>query len=511
MRDHEKLEITSGIYEQALAVEAERVVFSIDGELLFTSVTKRDIFDLIVEKEPGKYKLQKLKDANWIDVTKYMTLGIGQDVLRWLKNPVMKNATVISAADLISAASRETRLFHHALRRIAFQYVLLPQRHADWSHWSTISTLLDEVNSQIDDVRLDYCIAMLQSSMALKQCQFDINGNLTNGEAVRSALIEGERTLSNHPNLAASTALKMSLAKLASLNDRSTARKIFRELKDSASQDLVEFFYVDMGALSYYADQDLSGLDSKRSESIRDSLQLLGPVDGQSGSKIGVVISLDKHFFRIYAPILLFYFQNIPSIDFNLVVCGEYEDALELKALAEKFSDQLFTINGVPNPGNLFFYHLPVPDFVIDPKTFYACARFFTPNGLLTRYESVYLMDADLSIENDPVTFFSSLSDLVFAAPVNDHFVQLSPWRSVTAGNVVFNRSVLQTRVLDDIQNYISHGLAASPSWMLDQNALLYAAELNQDTFKDLGPYNRPFYQAKFRQTWEKNYWATPS
>ena len=62
---------------------------------------------------------------------------------------------------------------------------------------------------------------------------------------------------------------------------------------------------------------------------------------------------------------------------------------------------------------------------------------------------------------------------------------------------------------MDDLLNYTSHGLSAQHSWMLDQNAITYAVELNfPATSVSLNSFNRPLFPPKFRSTWEQNFFA---
>ena len=116
-------------------------------------------------------------------------------------------------------------------------------------------------------------------------------------------------------------------------------------------------------------------------------------------------------------------------------------------------------------------------------------------------------MDADLIMNTDPAPFMRNTRQLTISTPLNEGPVGLVPWRRYMAGSLVANRALLRSPLLTHLHDYIRAGLTQPRGWMLDQNALTYAAE--HDTsgdFTPLNPYKRPAQVSRFMNRWEQNY-----
>src|SRR5699024_3649680 len=116
--------------------------------------------------------------------------------------------------------------------------------------------------------------------------------------------------------------------------------------------------------------------------------------------------------------------------------------------------------------------------------------------------------DADLTAEDNPSSYFDRIKGITFGTSTNPDINALSPWRRSLDGNVALQGSVAHEQVLPDLLQYLAHGLVMDNSWMLDQNALSYTAELHPEVYTPLDSYRRPFRQLRFRSTWEKRYFA---
>ena len=102
---------------------------------------------------------------------------------------------------------------------------------------------------------------------------------------------------------------------------------------------------------------------------------------------------------------------------------------------------------------------------------------------ILDLHSSVYIMDADLIIKNNIITYFKNMSkikeDIVIPGPVC--YPVPYPWRRYTAGNVYIKSNQKIKKFLDTVFLYCIHGLQLSNSWTLDQNALTYALSVTKD------------------------------
>lgn len=296
------------------------------------------------------------------------------------------------------------------------------------------------------------------------------------------------------------------IAQILSLADRDAASSRFRVLRASEHSDLIEFFYWDLGALTYFGADEINY--SKLEPDISDLVGGLAPLQlPLTANTMAVGVSMDENFFRIYSPLLYLYAQQLPQFDFNFILCAESEQAEALMHEGAAYAQALASLNRSGEPSNVRVYAIPTPSFVRDPKTFYACARFFALPELLKHYPQVYLMDADLYLEDNPTAFFRRLRSVPCAAPATVGPSGLPPWRRYMAGNIAANRSCTESSFLDDLHAYIVHGLRQPRSWMLDQNALSFAIERSgPDSFTSLNTFKRPFITAKFMSTWESNY-----
>ncbi|MCC3297587.1 hypothetical protein [Arthrobacter caoxuetaonis] len=296
---------------------------------------------------------------------------------------------------------------------------------------------------------------------------------------------------------------------LLSLTDREAAGYHFTNVQRSEYRRLVPLFYWDSGATTYYTH------DTVNTQRARDDMKkaLAAPISLRrpvTDNTTVIAISVDKTFFRIYIGWFLFYAQQLPEIDFAIYICAPAEEARTLVEDGDRFIAALSNLNSGSTPSNLAYYGVSTPDFVNQERTYYACVRFYALPHLLARYDNAYLVDADLYFENDPGAFLKKVRDYTFGTVVNEGLIALPPWRRNMAGNVVANRSVLSTNLLDDLLTYISHGLKESTSWMLDQNAITYAVERAGPAggVRSLNGAARPTVASKFMTRWEKNFTA---
>ncbi len=314
--------------------------------------------------------------------------------------------------------------------------------------------------------------------------------------------------IDQHPtrfeSAAGQLALHNTLGKVRSLLDRDSAAAHFQQVRDLDSIGLMEHFYLETGCKTYFSAAEFSHTSTTP---VADIAASIVDVDGASPSnKFGVLVALDPAFYRIYSPTLRFYAQQMPDIDFVLLVCGTEAEVSAVVADGDEYSRSLNRLNRSGIPSNLSHFRIPVPAGVPEDRTFFACARFFAVQLMLDRYESTYIMDADLVTDIDPRPYWRRTSEHAFALPAMRGFAALHPWRRYMAGNIAVNRKALSSKILSDLQAYLTYGLSMPHSWALDQNALTFAAENHPGLCTDLSPLKRPFYQPKFRLSWERRH-----
>lgn len=493
-------DLAEQIAAEARSLGAGRVTFNSTDGFSFAKPDARAVLEVLSHPQSFKYKFQRRDDeGRWIDLSKYAFVRVGGELIAAMRALDLQAIAAARPDELRIAAIRNEREFRGAIRTIASKVTLLPKRRelVDWRDY------FDTHADGIDDPHLAYLRATLDLLiMALDHGLVSPHDGDDNAQVLRAL----ESRSVEHVEGPARVAFEMLRGKLWSLQNRTEAALAFAAARAHDADGLIEAFYIDMGALTYFVPDDIDAGVHEVARRVRESFE---PVRTTSTSnRLAAVVSVDPNFFRIYGAQLFHFAQQLPAIDVVLVLCCDAEQAEELIATADAYVAQLVALNRSGEIRNVQYYRAPVPDFVGDAKTFYASARFFNAQQLLERYERLYPMDIDLVAEDDPTAYFKRIAHIAFGTSTNHNIASLSPWRRNMAGNVAFNRDVLGTAVLDDLQGYLVHGLAQDAAWMLDQNALTYTIERNASVYTPLDRYNRPFGQPRFRSTWERRYLA---
>ncbi len=288
-----------------------------------------------------------------------------------------------------------------------------------------------------------------------------------------------------------------------SLWSREVAATTFAAVRANPYHDLVRRFTWDQGALSYFSEEQLAN-----SGGVKDTDPDISWARwSQTSHDRAYVISVDPVFFRIYGPMILFNAQQIPETDLVVLLCTDEDTAQDLVATADAYAETLSNFNAQPRPANVSYYAVNTPSWVTEMHAYYACVRFLALPDLLEHYTSVYCIDADLIMRNDPAAFMKKTERVILSVPRNEGSIGIVPWRRHMAGNLVANRQLLDTDLLAKFNRYISVGLGTKFAWTLDQNALSYIAEIAEPgTFEPLNPYDRPTIVSSFMSRWERNY-----
>lgn len=300
-------------------------------------------------------------------------------------------------------------------------------------------------------------------------------------------------------------ASRIVLGQVQSLFSRNDAAETFAGVREHQSASLVPSFYWDMGAFTYYSQNEVQ---NKRREIPGLSGMSQWSNDVAQQSDHAIVISMDESFFRTFAPMILFNAQQVPQVDFVLLLCVNAGTADQLVDDAQSYVESLSRLNRQSAPKNVRVHAVPKPEWVVNAKTYYAASRFLVLPELLQQYQTIYSMDADLFMMQNPQQFLRGSWPVGINAPQNKGLIGVIPWRRYMGGNVVVTQAAAGSSALQHLLDYLSVGLTEKFSWMLDQNALSYVADVSPAG--EFGPLDRarPGSVARFMATWERNYRA---
>lgn len=491
------------ILQHAVATGAERICFLVHGRYAFAGLDAEAI-DSVLEQRPARYKLQVKRDGRWADVSKYMPASPGAQALDDIREGDLESALRSTPDEIGNAANGDPRSLVRAVRGLSR---LLADSMAGRGTVSASKArdVLDSIGTRVDSPHVRYLQGIADLYVALLAFPAE---DLLSGELVESAVGSLEARINADPERYSSSEGKSAaatiLGKLLSNTDRTSAARHFRRAREGNNSTVIRDLYIDMGVMTYFDEAEVENTQNPVDPvGIRGSIRPVTNIDPQNPT--GVLVSVDPRFFRIYGPLLYFYAQQMPDIDYTILLCGPDDEVHQAISDGADFGHALNVLNR-SGLANIHFYSVALPSIVPEPKTFYASARFFAAQMMLERYPSVYLMDADLTTDVDPRPFFQRIADVPFAGPAQKNFTALSPWRRYMAGNIHLSRSILNGAMLNDLQRYLAAGLSQCDSWMLDQNALAYAIERNHSDFTDLSIFDRPFTPPRFRSVWEKSF-----
>lgn len=277
------------------------------------------------------------------------------------------------------------------------------------------------------------------------------------------------------------------------LGNRAQAAQHFKAAS-SFETDYLKYLDFDQGSLTYTDLSEPATQTQKRPRLLdifkrnkettqrhtlsENSITYVGPRPNTDKSQFIILISLDERFLRSYGPQLMFYAVILKEYPFHIHVVGEesevipaIEDTIKLFNMIGDYRGE----KGLIQPG---FSYEPLPDWVQDKRTYYACARFIHGEKIMNDYQtSLFIMDADLIFLHEPKEFFNWMQQYDLALPLASGLVTISPWRRVLAGNLFIKNNETGRHFLFLSKQYIMQKLDHPRAWTLDQNALCYAYE----------------------------------
>lgn len=499
MADHH--DTAHRIYEAATSAGAGRVALRDDGKYTLADAEEAEIAEALRNTTPQYFKLQAREAGRWVDISRLQPVGTGPSALSGIRSRGVTEASKLTDSELGKLAADNPGGLDKAIPGIANRLI----DHLTKDSATPMAGDALAFMTRLSDVHQSPHAQYLHATVSLLDAVGSAVGSWSKMdeasiESAVDARIAEQQTVFNTPG--GRVAAANMLGKVRSLEDRPAATEHFETVRREDSWGLIRDFYADMGARTYFA-----APGAEDATLVREIQASIVPMDASSPTaRTGLVVSVDPKFYRIYAPTMFFYAQQMPDVDFNIVLCGEEREAEEAIADGARYRTALAQLNRSGTPKNVHHFRVPVPEVAAEVKTFYASARFFAAPMMLERYPNIYQMDADLTTNADPRPFFKSVVKEPFAAPLSRGLAALSPWRRYIANNIPMSRAVLDSSLLDDLQAYLVHGMSMRGSWMLDQNALTYAIERSSGYFSDLSRFKRPFYGPPFRTVWEKSY-----
>lgn len=424
-------------------------------------------------------------------------------VTRYLKSGPLGVGLVPSTQQIVEHAREFPDKYDYALIVLYYQFAETMFKRSPAGYCKRFRRFVEPWIGQVDRDTSRFVRGALEAYEAAWGAgmgTLSVDATAEQAKAVSEALAEIETV----PGSIEELSLLTLRGQAESLWSRDVAGETFAAVRANPHNDLVRLFTWDQGALSYFNDAQLA-----KKIAAEDSLDLdiSWAQPAYTENKNAFVISVDPVFFRIYGPMILFNAQQIHETDLVLLMCADEDTARELVDTAEEYLSVLSKFNNQPKPSAVSYYAVDTPTWVTEMHTYYACARFLALPSLLEHYESVYCLDADLLMRDDPAAFIKKTANLTLSVPRNEGTIGIVPWRRYMAGNLVANKTLLNTDLLKKLNSYISVGLKTPFAWTLDQNALSYVAEqASPSGIEPLNRFPRPTKVSKFMARWERNY-----
>lgn len=191
-----------------------------------------------------------------------------------------------------------------------------------------------------------------------------------------------------------------------------------------------------------------------------------------------ILYSGNPAFFRAYLTRLTSTIIIFPEFDFHVLLLGDEPECVDFAAAMRHYVEESATVRRQPLVSNLTMSWAKVPHQVTHAKSYFASARFIFAHEHLDAFpEGLWIHDVDLYPTADITPFLSDLRRCDVGISVSRLQAGLLPWKRYLAGNVFLNDTPGTRAFLAETSRYLRHWLASTGTWMVDQNALSWAAE----------------------------------
>lgn len=420
---------------EAEAVSAERICFKTADTFAFATLDTQEILQEINRNLAGRIKYQRVENNRWIDCSTYSFVLDAKQLFADVAAHAFHGKLICDSEQLLAGKTVQPRRFHTALRTILRRLHDSASKTFDVQLVKRIQTAFDSIPT-IDDEFFSYFVSTLKCYEIL--FQKDVKSVIESPEKnnIQLLIAQLENVEGTVSSVGHNVALGNFRAKLLSLVNREAAAREFSATLELDAYNIIEFFYTDMGAFTYFGEADLRPGADKLAADIVTNIEQYD--SSYAAAPTALVMSADPRFFRIYGHKMMFYAQQLPELDFAFILVGNRTEASVAIADARRLSTSLTASNASGDIKNLRFFHSPVPNFVASEKTYFATSRFFAASKLLKEYESVYIIDIDLQFNDDPRPFISWLRQRTFACSDNRGLYRLSPLAPVPGWKCIY-------------------------------------------------------------------------
>lgn len=282
------------------------------------------------------------------------------------------------------------------------------------------------------------------------------------------------------------------------INKRQCATAEFKKALEF-NDNFIKTLKIDLGSYTY---SDISDI-----KTYNPTIKFVEQENKQDYSNdTTIIVSMDINFLRYYAAQLFYNIIALKTYKFHFHIIAENkevnEEIIEAKNLFKNMLSFRKSNFEIIEPSFSFEY---TPEFVMENKTYYACARFVNANSFLNKFDTnLLIMDADLFINDDLKPYIDELKKHDLSVPLSRGIMNIYPWRRVMAGNIFVKNNPTSNKFLELTKDYIVNHLNIQNSWTLDQNALTYAYEKIFENYPSVNIgnsalLNRPMNQPKIR------------
>ena len=403
---------------------------------------------------------------------------------------------------------------HEESGRVA-GHVMLALLRRGKIHWNQVDALLAATEGGKDASLSRDMLAYLQTANQIAERMVSRGLHKVNAPDIAGsaddlkALIEA--AMQRHPE---ARSLNILLGGVVSLTDREAARDLFRRATRGGRNAMATSIF-DEGAHTYMNRVEVeAGSDRIVIDGLPAAIRaaLNDRPAAYAAPEVELLFSVDVGFLEIYGPNWFSLAPYLMGEGQGLVmgVIGEPDRVAAVIAESREMIVRLARFHRLPDPEGYAraFAFVPItpPAGVGELKTLYACSRYLMAAPLLEASgRPVLLLDADYSVRDPIQPYIKVLKSGRVGVSPSVGLGALWPWRRHMAGIGWFTPTEDARRFLGHVSDYVGAGLALSPSWTLDQNALTYAVEMTHDVeLLNVRLAENPFAQDRIRTVFEK-------
>lgn len=451
-----------------------------------------------------KFKFQKYENDTWVDVSKFFFLEKARNIKTFLIDQSDMSSKEIER--MITIFSQDKKNNNYSLAILAFKKAVNYISNTDKEKITNVIEYLNLAQKSYSDLTPLWKNINVYLKFLIRRKDYFVKHNLMKKsyeelDYIFSSKIEHQNFIFNEIeelneyDVETSNILKGLYYSF--LKDRESATREFGKAVEGDTQLIIDLG-VGEGIFTYINEVNNSGeYDNK----IID-LNSIGET-----SEFTILMSLDSKFLRKYGAQLFYSIISLKKQHFHFHLIGETDEVSKVysdsKNLFETMKKYIQPSQGVIEPT---FSYETCPEFVKEPVTLYACARFLNAPRFMEKFDSkILIIDADYYINNDFEKYFAKLKETDISMAVSSGVKSMRPWGRYMAGSVYIDKNETGQLFLKELNSYIIENLKGKNTWTLDQNALTYAMEKIREkrpSAKYVNAYNlpRPLVQPAIRR-----------